>query len=430
MKRWALILCFLFVAQFAFADLPWFENTVVSLNLRADKLVDGFFKRFETIDEMKPFLADFNEVFKKNVGFNPRADLKNIGIMLTLEVEPFALVAYLDGHFNPAKIMAEFEAAAHMIPPVARKKIEIKEFQGKRMVVFTDEKKKRSFAGFFHSNRLFLMGESQVVESLVKGTLPVKMQVDNRRKLNLKNDLCLWINTDSLKNTVKRIKHPAAGPLSGMIAMFVSVEASINENDVKLSFECAGPDTAENLKAFLEGQIAGYKMFIDSQIREQKLPSQEKQWLPKAFKVLFARAMALTAKKTLSSAKIVKQKENVLFSATMPPLSETLLNPVSIGAVGVLGAIAIPNFQRARAKARERKCFNNQKRLLAAVNDYNDEHDGEKIGSITRESLAKLVKAGALSVVPECSDGGKYISVGDVARDGMISCTKHGPVNK
>ncbi len=272
------------------------------------------------------------------------------------------------------------------------------------------------------------MGERQVVESLVKGNLSVKKQNNNPRKLNLKNDLCLWINTDSLKKTVKGIKHPAAGPLAGMIAMFVSVEASINENDVKLAFECAGPDTAENLKAFLEGQIAGYKMFIDSQIREQKLPTQEKQWLPKAFKVLFARAMALMAKKTLSSAKIVKQKENVFFSATMPPLSETLLNPVSIGAIGVLGAIAVPNFQRARAKAQERRCFDNQKRLLAAVNEYNDEHDAEKIGSITRESLAKLLKEGALSRSPECPAGGKYISVGDVARDGIISCTKHGPL--
>lgn len=102
--------------------------------------------------------------------------------------------------------------------------------------------------------------------------------------------------------------------------------------------------------------------------------------------------------------------------------SEQLLTGTAV--VGVLAAIAIPNFTKARDNAREKGCFANQRVLLGATEMYN--MDNEKM--LNELNIEALVRGEYLKSAPVCPDGGVYGSTGNLAENGKINCSKHGSV--
>ncbi len=95
--------------------------------------------------------------------------------------------------------------------------------------------------------------------------------------------------------------------------------------------------------------------------------------------------------------------------------------------VGVLAAIAVPNFQRpGRGGSREMACYANMRVLLGAVEMYNYDHDRgmDRVGT---DEIARLVqnqylKSPLISYDPGCS----YSSEGDLTTSGRIVCPVHG----
>ena len=145
MKKLFLCLLVLFACNSAFAEIPASENQIVSINLKAEKIISGFYAKFEMMPEIKGVLDDFDLIFQENAGINPRKDLRNFGLMLIAEDNSFQLLGYIDGNFNPAKIFAEIEAAAQFLPPITQKKIEIRQIGDQQTLLITDEKKGRNF---------------------------------------------------------------------------------------------------------------------------------------------------------------------------------------------------------------------------------------------------------------------------------------------
>jgi prepilin-type N-terminal cleavage/methylation domain-containing protein len=99
---------------------------------------------------------------------------------------------------------------------------------------------------------------------------------------------------------------------------------------------------------------------------------------------------------------------------------------IVIAIIGILAAMAIPNFKKAREQAREKACYSNIRVLLGAIEMYNMDHsammDSPNQGSLT--GAAGYLKAAV--VCPET--GGTY--VGDnLSGDGILSCTIHGAVD-
>lgn len=93
--------------------------------------------------------------------------------------------------------------------------------------------------------------------------------------------------------------------------------------------------------------------------------------------------------------------------------------------VGVLAAIAIPNFVKARDNAQANGCFANQRILLGATEMYN--MDNEKM--LNELNIEALLKGQYLKSAPVCPGGGTYGSTGNLAaEDGKINCSKHGSV--
>ena len=99
---------------------------------------------------------------------------------------------------------------------------------------------------------------------------------------------------------------------------------------------------------------------------------------------------------------------------------------IVIAIIGILAAMAIPNFKKAREQAREKACYSNIRVLLGAIEMYNMDHsvmmDTPDQGKLT--GAAGYLKAAV--VCPET--GGSYVG-SNLSKDGILSCSIHGSVD-
>lgn len=108
---------------------------------------------------------------------------------------------------------------------------------------------------------------------------------------------------------------------------------------------------------------------------------------------------------------------------------------IVISIIGVLAAIAIPNFRSAREKSNQRACYANQKTVLGALEMYNlDNGDNTTISKLG--GFAELVKGKYMQSAPD--DPGCKSATSDPAQgssnyqsneDGDVWCAFHGTVD-
>jgi prepilin-type N-terminal cleavage/methylation domain-containing protein len=94
---------------------------------------------------------------------------------------------------------------------------------------------------------------------------------------------------------------------------------------------------------------------------------------------------------------------------------------IVVAIIGLLAAIAIPNFVKARATSQMNACINNLRQIDAAANEFALEQ-GKKTGDpITMTTdLTPYIKLNSGSSIPACPAGGTYA----IAAVGVIpTCT-------
>ncbi|GAB1354336.1 hypothetical protein MASR1M12_30740 [Erysipelotrichia bacterium] len=95
--------------------------------------------------------------------------------------------------------------------------------------------------------------------------------------------------------------------------------------------------------------------------------------------------------------------------------------------IGVLAAMAVPNFRKAREQARDKACYANQRVLLGAVEMYN--MDAQPDNMMTSLDIDRLVDGKYLKNRPHPPESGcRYYSQGNIAETGNIYCQLHGPI--
>ena len=101
---------------------------------------------------------------------------------------------------------------------------------------------------------------------------------------------------------------------------------------------------------------------------------------------------------------------------------------IVISIIGVLAAIAIPNFRQARMKSNKRACYANQKTILGALEMYNLDF-GDSITITTRDQLQTLADEKYLQGVP--SDPGCKSEADNYQSDtvGNVWCKFHGTID-
>jgi type II secretory pathway pseudopilin PulG len=101
---------------------------------------------------------------------------------------------------------------------------------------------------------------------------------------------------------------------------------------------------------------------------------------------------------------------------------------IVISIIGVLAAIAIPNFRAARQRSNQRACYANQKTILGAVEMYNLDTGQQAVipGVVTLEVLATKRYLQTPPDCPGCKDtADSYNS--DVV--GNVWCKTHGTID-
>ena len=101
---------------------------------------------------------------------------------------------------------------------------------------------------------------------------------------------------------------------------------------------------------------------------------------------------------------------------------------IVISIIGVLAAIAIPNFRQAREKSNQRACYANQKTILGALEMYNLDN-GTNMTILTVADLQQLATDKYLQGVP--SDPGCKGQPDNYQSDtvGNVWCKFHGNID-
>jgi len=103
---------------------------------------------------------------------------------------------------------------------------------------------------------------------------------------------------------------------------------------------------------------------------------------------------------------------------------------IVVAIIGLLAAIAIPNFVKARATSQANACINNLRQIDAAANQWALEK-GKTTGSTAptlTSDLTPYIKLNSNSLIPGCPAGGSY-TVGTVGAVPQVTCNLGSSVN-
>ncbi|MDF3128418.1 hypothetical protein P0Y35_04350 [Kiritimatiellaeota bacterium B1221] len=90
---------------------------------------------------------------------------------------------------------------------------------------------------------------------------------------------------------------------------------------------------------------------------------------------------------------------------------------------GLLAAIALPGFQKARTEAQSKSCINNLRLFEAAKDQFAIENGLARGAAVTEANVSEYLRGGLL---PECPQGGTY-TLGPI--DTLPSCSIHGSLD-
>jgi prepilin-type N-terminal cleavage/methylation domain-containing protein len=96
---------------------------------------------------------------------------------------------------------------------------------------------------------------------------------------------------------------------------------------------------------------------------------------------------------------------------------------IVVAIIGLLAAIAIPNFIKARATSQQNACINNLRQIDAAINEWaleNGQNNQASVASVA--TVSAYIKLNAANSVPSCPAGGSY-NTGSVGVVPQVTCT-------
>jgi prepilin-type N-terminal cleavage/methylation domain-containing protein len=96
---------------------------------------------------------------------------------------------------------------------------------------------------------------------------------------------------------------------------------------------------------------------------------------------------------------------------------------IVVAIIGLLAAIAIPNFIKARATSQANACINNLRQIDAAINEWALETGQQNANPVANvATVSAYIKLNSANSVPGCPANGTYstFSVGSIPQ---VSCT-------
>jgi prepilin-type N-terminal cleavage/methylation domain-containing protein len=98
---------------------------------------------------------------------------------------------------------------------------------------------------------------------------------------------------------------------------------------------------------------------------------------------------------------------------------------IVVAIIGLLAAIAIPNFIRARATSQQNACINNLRQIDGAIDEWALETGQSNGNTPSATTVSAYIKLNSNNKIPGCPAGGSY-TYGNVGAIPQISCSLSG----
>ena len=96
---------------------------------------------------------------------------------------------------------------------------------------------------------------------------------------------------------------------------------------------------------------------------------------------------------------------------------------IVVAIIGLLAAIAIPNFIKARATSQQNACINNLRQIDGAINEWALESGKSNGASVASpQTVSAYIKLNVNNSVPGCPAGGTY-ATSTVGATPQVSCS-------
>jgi prepilin-type N-terminal cleavage/methylation domain-containing protein len=96
---------------------------------------------------------------------------------------------------------------------------------------------------------------------------------------------------------------------------------------------------------------------------------------------------------------------------------------IVVAIIGLLAAIAIPNFIKARATSQQNACINNLRQIDGAINEWaleTGQSNGASVGGVA--TVSAYIKLNSNNSVPGCPANGTY-GTANVGSTPQVSCS-------
>ena len=410
-----------------FAQVPWHKNQIVLASVNGSTFINYIFEKAEGFGFKKEVIAEFEQVFLKNSGSDLKKDFQNVGLSIYKgeDGKPHGFF-FKSGNFKPEKWYEEFEILGNQAIAKSHLKFNLRKVGQHKIIDFTSAKPgvsgpKPVFSLCFHKPGRVIFSSNSEIDYALKAKItdapaPIAKQAQ-KQTFFLQADIAI------LSAAFKNAPNPALKAASSMLAAIDKLYVFLADGKLQIRLICRDEESSKNFAQMINGMVASYRQKLDNDIKMLKAPADGKGWFLNSLFYFSKKGSLLSSKETLDAFSVANKNKTVLIKSTLPPIVQTGIVPVAM--VGVLAAIAIPNFQKARNQARQKACFANQRVLLGATEMYNMDNS-EMQTTINDQFLDKLVKGGYLKAKPVCPEGGTYSSEGDLTGEGKITCSKHG----
>ncbi|HEX5399756.1 MAG TPA: hypothetical protein VFY06_11995, partial [Verrucomicrobiae bacterium] len=217
--------------------------------------------------------------------------------------------------------------------------------------------------------------------------------------------------------------HPAAASSGGYL--FIASDDSLIRDAVAVkSGKQSGLKSTDEFKRLSQGipdrgnqfvfvsqRFAGTMMKVQQQAMAANAKSQPAmtQWLQSIYRSRPAFAYSVSVNEPEGCLTVANSSQSYASTALLAP----------VAAVGMLSAIAIPNFVKARSTSQQNACINNLRQIDAAKNEWALEKHKTATDVPTKENLLPYLRSW-----PVCPDGGTY-TIGAVGEKPTCSIPGH-----
>ena len=406
-----------------FKDSPF----VIKINLNS--LLSSSQLAESKIPALKKAQEEIQAEIEKRTGIVITRDIKEliftVGPAVDFSVrKPNNFLVIITGSFNAEKLIAEISK---------EKKIKFKsEKKNGRYHLTSDQ----NVQALFYNENVFMFGPDDAIESVAGDKFAgaelsgaVKKYFDES-KFFLNLSLTSKIKDDILKNMKMGVPPIASILLKSLQNMMVFD----NYPAIVIRTEFSEKTAADDLKKL----IGSFKDMAEVMISAREKEEDQKLSKAGAIELLNPELIGMRAaiglgKMLLGSLEVTSDVGVCEIKLKVPEEFQGAIKaehlPVLAGVTGILAAIAVPNFNRARHEAQKKACIANMRTIAGGSELYQMEND-----SVVSLTVEQLVKGGYLKRAPVCplkkEDFGGYKII--INKDGSVGveCSFHGKLSQ